>query len=73
MPVPYPEPHLLPVVMCEIPGCPYRRRCPRGEYQHICMQHSKMFNNHGTFDRALNRDSVEYKYTGQGYPLADSI
>lgn len=71
MPVPYPPPEKLPVVMCEIPGCPYRRRCQRGGYQHICQQHQRMFDGSGRTDRPLNLNSTELKYTRDGYPLGD--
>lgn len=70
-PVPYPEPHQLPVQMCQVSGCPYRRRCPRGEYAHVCQQHQRMYDRFGDFDRPLNKESVELKYTLHGYP-ADS-
>ncbi|MCW2090250.1 UNVERIFIED_ORG: hypothetical protein M2328_003530 [Rhodococcus erythropolis] len=68
MPVQYPPPEKLPVTMCEIPACPYVRRCQRGGYRHICQQHQNMWDKFETFDRSLNFDSKEYKYTRDGYP-----
>lgn len=69
-PVPYPPPHKLPVRMCDIPSCPYRRRCQRGGYDNICQQHQRMWDRYATFNRSLKGDSVELKYTRQGYPLS---
>lgn len=69
MPVPYLPPHKLPAKMCEIPGCPYRRRNKRGPYKDICQQHERMYDNHnGRMDLTLNLQSDELKYTRAGYP-----
>ncbi|MRH93500.1 hypothetical protein GFY24_39900 [Nocardia sp. SYP-A9097] len=70
-PVPYPEPHKLPVVMCQIPNCPYRRRNKRGGYEHVCQQHERMWDKYRDFDRPLDKSSVELKYTLHGYPAGD--
>lgn len=40
MPVPYPPPEKLPVVMCHIEGCCYRRHSTR-MCQPICQQHER--------------------------------
>lgn len=71
MPVPYPPAAELPVDMCEIPGCPYRRRCQRGGKRDICQQHQRMYDKHGRFDLTLNLRSIENKYTRAGYPDPD--
>ncbi|MDH6283201.1 hypothetical protein M2280_004444 [Prescottella agglutinans] len=68
MPVPYPPADKLPVVMCGITGCPYRRRCQRGEHRHVCQQHGQMYEKYARFDFPLNLDSVELRYTPDGYP-----
>ena len=71
MPVPYLTPDKLPAKMCEIPGCPYRRRCQRGGKKDICQQHGRMYDKHGRFDLTLNLQADELKYTRAGYPDPD--
>ena len=67
MPVPYPPPEKLPVVMCHIDGCCYRRHSTRLG-QPICQQHERMVDRFGRVDQPLNFGSVEFKYTRDGYP-----
>lgn len=67
MPVPYLPPDKLPAKMCDIPGCPYRRRNKR-DGKDVCQQHERMWDSYGRFDRPLNLESVELKYTRDGYP-----
>lgn len=67
MPVPYPPPDKLPVKVCEIPSCPYRRRATR-DGRRVCQQHQRMWDNHNRFTLSLNLASVELRYTRAGYP-----
>lgn len=73
MPVPYPPPDKIPVTMCEIPNCPYIRRCQRDGNRNICQQHQRMWDKFETFDRVLNLKSIEVKYTRQGYPSTPEL
>ena len=67
MPVPYPPPEKLPVIMCSVNDCCYRRHTTRMD-KPICQQHERMYGRSGRVDQPLNFGSVELKYTRDGYP-----
>lgn len=61
----------LPAAMCTLDGCPYPKHSSTVLGIPLCQQHQRMYEKRGTLGEPLNSDSVECRYTRDGYPLKD--